>query len=44
MHARRTPRLMSNQIIIRKTKAEEEERGVEYKMFRLTSEIIQKWS
>lgn len=39
MHTQRTRRLMSNQIIIRKTKAEEKEQGFEYKMFRLTSKI-----
>lgn len=39
MHARRTQRLMSNHIIIRKTKAEEKTQGVQYKMFRLVSEV-----
>lgn len=42
MHAWQAQRLMSNQIIIRKTKAEEKEQGFEYKMFRLTSEITSK--
>lgn len=42
MHAWRTPRLMTNQIIIRKIKAKEKEWGVEYKMFRFTSEIAPK--
>lgn len=43
MHARRTQRLMSNQIIIRKkSKGEEKERGFEFKMLRLTSEATRR--